>query len=590
MLMIEDYYKKHRKYLKHLKDNTEFCWKNEIEISIPYTEREFHARTSDDILPSSLVGVNICEVFSLLIQLSSTGRTFKKSRKTLQKVDEISDLILNTMNFEDYGDYEDEIVELDDIDTNNESTQYERAKVILNQWIYENWAMYREDRPSKIDSKFITLFPFNSKIAIIWGVKEAVRVRNLLLQLLTEKGKDGVARITLLDELRKFLSKDNIDSVGVLGKILINAISEKINKLNLPSVQDLHIYLLKEVDSLKEPICKSHATQIRNDLLTILEMSETFNKETIINWFYRVLSFHLALYVLRLANILEKNMSELFLLSPNKRRDLDLIDCKTCDIKSDNLYKCKCTPKIYPKIDDDPVVHKKTAYIEKYKEDEKIVLKLAPYLIVFNHIRTCMSRYYKKEAFFSFNDFYESYERDQDFRNFVEIYFGLCISRYLELQKITVERKKEYFNELYENEFKRGSNIKRLYDVIMDHYSKQTKANDSRKHFFDFFRNMSYSGGNGFIQKRRGVGNYYTLSDTLIQIFVQISTINKSNIIVFDDFKGFLRNRGVVISFVEDPDSIENKGLKLALRKLGLFYEASDAKEAQFVYGLAMKQ
>ncbi len=588
--MIRKYYKKHVDKISHLKDDTEFIWKNKTEISIPYSEREFHARTSRDILPSSPLGVNVCEVFTLLVQLSHTGQHFKRNPKNPLDVTSVSELMLENMNFEDFKDYEDEIIEIDFHESKDSQIKQERAKTILNQWIFENWAMYREDKPAKIDNKFITLFPFNVKISIIWGVKEAIRIKNLLLQLLTNQKKEGINKIQVLEKLRSFLAKENIDSLGILGKVLINSIQERINKLNLPNLQESRTKLLGVVDSLESPICELHTDQIRSDLLNILNMGESFNKETIIHWFYTVLSSHLALYILRLSYIFEKNMSEIFKMSPAKRRQLDVIDCSKCQFTRNDIQNCECTPRIYPKIDDDPVVHKKTAYLEKCKEDANLVLKLAPYSIIFNHIRSCMNKYYSTNQFYSFSDFHESYESEEDFRNFVEIYFGLCISRYLELQNITVERKKDYFQELQKNEFNKGTNIKRLFDVIMAHYNKQTSANDSRKHFFAFFRNMSYSGGTGFMQKRRGVGNYYTLSDTLIQIFAQISTLNNNNIIVFDDFKDFLKNRGIIISFVEDPDSIENKGLKAALSKLGLFYEASDAKEAQFVYGLAMKQ
>lgn len=549
------------------------------EILLPKRDQVFHSRTSPDFMPSSLLGVNVSELFSLVVQLAMVGKYIDRKKGTPNKSKKVAEMILAQMDNKDHKNI--------GCEQTTEISTSEISQNILSEWIFENLAQYREDRSKKIDGPFITIFPFHTHIPTYWGVKEAKRVEKLLLQLLSFDDSKNGKNEKIFDLIKELLEDSKTETVGIIGKALLLAIDEKMDEI------DTSDNTTKKKDSTSEeieiqlgdPFCTIQAKQMQEDLIHLLEYSEAINKETIIKWFYSLLSSHLAIYILRQASFFQVFVDTIMSGDFKSKSELIISSCNNCKLDSTTIYKCPFHPVIYPKLDGVPVVHKASRYTQKCKEDEITIKNLSIGLILFNHLRKGMNIFYNtKNKLYSPKSFFEFYVSDKKFRKFIEVYFGLLVSKYLDISN-TIERKEEFYQELMAENNGYARNIKLFYGLVSNHYTNVKPSKDSRKHFFDFYRNMSYSASNGFLLKRRGVGSYYSMTDTYIQVLTQLAT-RTNNMIIYDEFIRFLENRSIRVSYVENPDNIENRTLKETLTKLGLFYGASDAKEAQFVYSL----
>lgn len=194
--------------------------------------------------------------------------------------------------------------------------------------------------------------------------------------------------------------------------------------------------------------------------------------------------------------------------------------------------------------------------------------------------------------------FINAYQKNEDFKEFVELSSGFMAAFYIDWMTQQNNRKKSKYphgNSSYWKVLEKNfwndinnpevSNLEVLLSLIEKHNA--TRKSDRETSFSwksAYYRQFKEAGS--IIQeikrgRRSAIG--YLATDEFITLSVHLAAIQNNRVLTLEQYESYLNKRGIYISNNKKDSDINRLHLKKRLKELGMFETVSDSKEAQFI-------
>lgn len=599
MVIKDNHYQRYVEFLKskgvHFnEDHTVATYSSGLRFTVPTKDRtRYHSTTQQDIIPLSIRGNPIEDIFNLFLQeLITSGKGLFERESS---IDTYGDLFRQVCK-------EHQIRGAEDLQENLALWMCENFNVITNEGYkkelqkvfdkskkrYED--LSREERIQFFDQKEIVILePTHLLFVKAYPSKNSVRYGKFLFSMMARRNGEELDT-SLLERIREYFRKE--EHLDFESRLVLDFLKKHTSLELNPFSQYISSHL--------DPFCPSHANLLQDDIRALFYLEDKLERSYFIQLLYQVLSLHLITYVVRVLKAVRYWVKE-------SRKQMQKGTTNSIEIieqfrKPDyDLMTCQFSPNIKLYCGSTTSLTTKDSLFEDFHSDLKLLQASGMDIVYLDISRFLMreAKLAKRSDYPRLEEFNYAYMNDVNFKEFVEYSSGLMAAHYLQHVMLNdKDRKKSLYPHGSSKYWKVLTETfwQDIHDEDVSNYevliSLIEKFNATRKTDRDtaFSWKMAYyrqfkEAGSIIQEIRRGnrsaVG--YLVTDPFLTLTVHLAAIQHEGRLTLEQYESYLRKRGILIAENTKDSDLNRVELKKRLKELGMFETVSDSKEAQFI-------